>query len=376
MRFLHSADWQLGMPAHFLGREARARYVEARFAAVRALGRLAGEEGCEFVVVCGDVFDSNQLSLAVVARGLEALRGCPVPVYLLPGNHDPLDAGSVYRSEEFLRRCPEQVHVIDWTGPRTVADGVELVGAPWSSKRPLTDLVGQQCAGLAAASDVVRIVAGHGAVDSVAYTGENPTTVRTDVLRASIEDGRVHYVGLGDRHSLTDLGLHGRAWYSGTPEVTDYDEQDPGNVLVVDVDRDACVVHPHRVGAWRFVERKCSLGGAEDVTALDAELSAMPDKELTAVKLVLVGTVNLREKARLDELLEEHGRLFASLRVSQRRSDLAVMPDPGDVGDLGLSGFARSALDELQALAASGSGDAAIAQDALGLLYRLAGGAR
>ena len=93
MKFLHTADWQLGMTRHFLGADAQARYSAARRDAVSALGALARETGAEFVVVAGDVFDANQLAPTVVSQSLEAIRAIGVPVYLLPGNHDPLDAG-------------------------------------------------------------------------------------------------------------------------------------------------------------------------------------------------------------------------------------------------------------------------------------------
>ncbi|HLS00648.1 MAG TPA: metallophosphoesterase, partial [Beutenbergiaceae bacterium] len=92
MRFIATADWQLGMSAHFLDDEARPRFHQARFDVVRRVGELAVEVGAECVVVAGDVFESNQLNRTVVARAVEALNTFQVPVVLLPGNHDPLDA--------------------------------------------------------------------------------------------------------------------------------------------------------------------------------------------------------------------------------------------------------------------------------------------
>ncbi len=161
VRFLHTADWQLGMTRHFLSPEAQARYTDGRLAAIRALGRVAATEGCEFVLVCGDVFESNQLSPQTLARALDVMRDIPVPVYLLPGNHDPLDAGTIYRTAEFIRQCPGHVHVLDAAGVHPVREGVEIVAAPWTSKRPLTDLVAEQVAALEPVTGTIRIVAGH-----------------------------------------------------------------------------------------------------------------------------------------------------------------------------------------------------------------------
>jgi DNA repair exonuclease SbcCD nuclease subunit len=104
IRFLHSGDWQLGMTRSVLGDEAQARFADARIAVVRRLGELAREQRCAFVLVCGDVFESNQVDRRTLSRALEALAGVSVPVFLLPGNHDPLDAASLYLQHSVPRR--------------------------------------------------------------------------------------------------------------------------------------------------------------------------------------------------------------------------------------------------------------------------------
>lgn len=58
VKFIHTADWHLGMQAHFLPDEARSRYARDRFDAVRRIAELAREEGCAFVVVAGDASDT------------------------------------------------------------------------------------------------------------------------------------------------------------------------------------------------------------------------------------------------------------------------------------------------------------------------------
>jgi DNA repair exonuclease SbcCD nuclease subunit len=86
----------------------------------------------------------------VLSRAFEALRDFSMPVWLLPGNHDPLDAASIFDSQHFRESCPEHVHVLRTPGTHQVLPGVEVVAAPWSSKRPLRDL-GRRCVRLAAA---------------------------------------------------------------------------------------------------------------------------------------------------------------------------------------------------------------------------------
>jgi len=129
------------MTRHFFSEGAQERFSQARFDAIRTLGRIANEEHCQFMLVCGDAFESNQVDRKTVARTLEALRDVPVPVYLLAGNHDPLNAASVYRSSTFVERKPPHVHVIEHANPFQAADGLEIVGAPWMSKRPVANPV-------------------------------------------------------------------------------------------------------------------------------------------------------------------------------------------------------------------------------------------
>src|SRR5918993_740089 len=141
MRFVHTADWQLGMTRYFLNGEAQPRYSAARRDVVAGLKALADDTGAEFVVVAGDVFEHNQLAPRDVSQSLEAMRAIGVPVYLLPGNHDPLDASSVYTSPLFIAECPANVKVLDRPGVHEVRPGVQLVAAPWTSKAPCSDPV-------------------------------------------------------------------------------------------------------------------------------------------------------------------------------------------------------------------------------------------
>ncbi len=377
VRFLHSADWQLGMTRHFLSGEAQARFSQARIDAIRTLGRLAGETGASFIVVSGDVFETNQVSPQTVRRALDALRSVPVPVFLLPGNHDPLDAGSVFRAPTFAGGRPSHVAVLEDATPHAVpgAPGVEVVGAPWFSKRPLTDLVAAACEGLGPTPGVRRVLVAHGATDDLIAL-DNPAAIRLAAAERALAEDRISYLALGDRHSTTSVGSSGRIWYAGAPEPTDYDELDAGNALLVELRDDGrCEVTKHHTGLWRFDRERFDLDGEDGLDVLAGWLDRLAPKDRTIVKLTLVGTVSLSANARLEALLEHERDLFAAIERWERHTELVVRPDDDDFGDLRLSGFAAEALARLRADASGTGPEADTARDALALLVRFASAA-
>jgi DNA repair exonuclease SbcCD nuclease subunit len=368
VRFVHSADWQLGRAPYYLNEDAGPRFRTARVEVIGTIAELAVRERCDFVVVCGDVFESNRIDRQVLVRALDKMRAAaPLEFFLLPGNHDPLDASSIFGSPTFKEHGPSNVTVLDGREPVQAVPGVELIAAPWPNKRPLVDLVGEACQSLEP-TDVLRVVCGHGAVDAMWPESSDPAHISLERLEERIESDVIHYVGLGDRHSTTDVGDSGRVWYSGAPEPTDFDEIEPGNVLVVDLDRNGVRVGRHRVGTWRFEDRDWELGTDLDIDALRDWLESPDNKERCIVRTTLRGQVSVAQRARLHQMFAHYTLLFGGLEV--REGGLAVVPDDADLDDFGVSGYAREALSDLSEIAQSGD-RAVIARDALALLYRL-----
>ena len=192
--FIHSSDLQLGMTRWFLEGEAQARFDDARLDSLRRLGDLATREGAAFIVIAGDVFDSNSLSPQTTGRALEALRGLPVPVYLLPGNHDPLVADSVFKLIDVAG-----VHLLSDTSVVQVADGVELVGAPLRARTAASDLVRDALQELEP-TDAVRIMVGHGQAEARS-NDLRPDLIDLGYVESRLADGTIDYLALGDTHS-------------------------------------------------------------------------------------------------------------------------------------------------------------------------------
>ena len=383
IRFLHTSDWQLGMTRHFLDEGAQARFAQDRIDAIKEIGRRAKDHSVDFVVVAGDVFESNQVKPQTVLRALEALGSISVPVFLLPANHDPLDSASVYLSKTFADKKPDTVHVIETSEPIAVrgVDGAEIVGVPWYSKRQLTDAVAQATVSVEPCpSGTFRVMLAHGGIDGgiaeFSPAVDAPGLISLEAAEAAIRAGCVQYLALGDRHSYTDVGKTGAIRYSGTHVATSFRETDPGKVLLVEIADDhgvsVEVLPVNEVKVWRFVDQRFDLSGPDDVEAVKVFLDEQPDKARTIVRLTLAGHLSISSAARLEEILSEFGEHFASVREWDRHMDLTILPDEIDSEDLNLVGYARATWNHLVA-AAEDSGDGGKrATDALCLLYRLA----
>lgn len=141
--------------------------------------------------------------------------------------------------------------------------------------------------------------------------------------------------------------------------------------MIVDVGPESCTVTPHRVGKWTFHREEFELLSDDDLAGVEKRLAAFPDKLRTVAKLGFRGTLTLRQRARLDAILDGARDLLAAVVEWERVSEIAIRPDADDLAGLDLDGFARRAAESLRTRAAAGGADAEDARGALSLLFRL-----
>jgi DNA repair exonuclease SbcCD nuclease subunit len=387
VRILHTSDWQLGMDRWFLGEEAGPRYREARLSVIERLLTLAGERDCDAVVVAGDVFDDNLVDDRTWRRAVDILRAATVPTFLLPGNHDPYDPASIYRSPEFAGLAP-MVRVLTDSTPLTVpGTALQIIGAPLLSKYMSTDPVGAALRDLRdrdgdrSPGGRVRVLVGHGATSSRSSSAD-PATIDVAAAAAACRDRTVDFIALGDTHSATCLHPDGTVWYSGSPEPTDFREEDgggegrSGRALVIGVTVDPAAptapatvdVEEVEVGSWHFLALAAQIDSDEDVTDWVHRLEALPDKRTTVVKYALTGTVDLTTGARLEQEMIRLAPSFAALYERERLMDLHTAPGDDELAEADWPGAVGEAARDLAARTRDGED---VARDALRLLYRL-----
>jgi DNA repair exonuclease SbcCD nuclease subunit len=368
VRFIHTADWQLGLRAHFIPGEAGAAVREERFRTVRRIGEVAREAGAEFVLVAGDVFEHHALKPDTVRRALDAMGDIPVPVYLLPGNHDPLTSDALYRRELWLHERPSHVHVLDSREPVVAREGVALFGCPLLERHTLGDTTEHLSPELGPA-DHVRIGVAHGGIKEIleGMVGEDEPLHNTIALGRA-EQARLDYLALGDWHGT--LKINERTWYSGTPEATRFKERDPGSVLVVEIEGPGAVprvtMRPVRGMEWR--KETFTLDSEADLEGLERSLERIPKKDMTLLELTLVGTLEAPQRGRLeDEILPKARDRFRFIRV--REEGLHTLLGADGLASLPTEGWLGRAVEQLR-----GELDKTTKEErerALRLLYRL-----
>ena len=333
------------------------------------MGRIAKEKECQFMLVCGDSFESNQVDRKTVARAIEALKEVTVPVYLLPGNHDPLNAASVYCSSTFIEKKPAHVHIIENTAPIQVGEGFELVGAPWLSKRPNGNPIVDLLNALPPAGSIKRICVGHGIIDIFTPDKEAENVIAVSKLEAAISEGKVHFIALGDRHSLTKWVPATESGIPGPPNPPISAKTIQGSAKLSIWMATDVTTEEVKIGQWSFIEELVDLNTEDDVESLRKKLEDIPNRERAVVKLVLKGSLTLSLHGVLQNHILAAKDVLAGSVINE--DDLLVIPNDTDFTNLGFSGFADATVKRLREKIDQGGPEGAVARDAFMLLLRL-----
>lgn len=374
LRLLHSSDWHIGMTRRHLSESSRAVFLNSRLDAIERLCDIAIDEAVDGMLVAGDVFDSAQLSPTIVLPLLELLGDVPSPVVLVPGNHDSYQYESVYRSTAFLQNKPDNVFVAEKPQLLDIIPNCQLAVGPFTNRFPSKNPI-FTAAELFSDKNTedYRVLVGHGGVDTFAPdmdNKDNSDVIASAELEQLLTTRSIDYIALGDRHSTASVGASQRIWYSGSPEVTDFDdvEKESGQALLVTLSGEKCDVSRLQTGKWNFTTLRATVHSGDDLRQLDSQLHALTRKNKRAVRLGLKAYLPVSGMAELDNYLHKWQNMFAGFQLWQRHSEQHTLPDDKDFDDY-LSGYAKTAAQKLIDQAEAGDD---VARDALTMLYRMA----
>jgi DNA repair exonuclease SbcCD nuclease subunit len=382
MKFIHTADWQLGKP--FAGVEdaqKRALLHNERIAVLKRIANHARENGAEFLLVAGDLFDSPSATKSTVAAACSAIGEIKIPVLAIPGNHDHGGPGSLWEQQFFQRereKLAPNLRVLLKAEPVELEKAV-LFPCPLLRRHEASD----PTAWLRAMPDLdkrfgnkVRIVLAHGSVLNFGSVPDEDVTDSSapnliDLARLSGKD--FDYIALGDWHGAKQVAE--KACYAGTPELDRFvkgEDHNPGNILVVEAVRGELPrVQCIRTGAIEWHELAFNF---PDDAGLD-HLNTLVDEKITSrtnqdlLRLHLTGSLGIEASTRLDGMIESWTARLLRIKLDNRT---VIAPTSTE-----LNGLTHRADDPLisrvaakLAVAASGESDqAAIARIALRELY-------
>lgn len=298
VRFIHTADIQLGMRAKE-ATGAGQHLRDARMTTLSNIVTLATEEHVDFVLIAGDLFEDNQVSAMTVSRTVQILQqASPIPVYILPGNHDRLDTGSVYLREAFAPEKAGNITVLREPAPISVGDGCVLYPCPVRERSSFTD----PTAWIPARSNAsIRIGVAHGGVTTIRQDFDYP------IPPTAPSDRELDYLALGDWHGMAIYDGN-RMTYPGTPEQTSFGEDiaRTGQVLLVSIAQAGVEsgIERKAVGTLRWLDwtREVQAPVAECLQAIKDEVTGLDDGVKTLLRLTLTGTLPTDALAAVDEL--------------------------------------------------------------------------
>jgi DNA repair exonuclease SbcCD nuclease subunit len=299
LKLVHTADWHLGKRFPSFSSEAQEALMRARMSAVDSVLGVAQHENADALLCAGDLFDDpnptrqwwEPLAEKFARHGFRER-----PIFLLPGNHDPLTSSSVYaETEPFRRMLPPWVHVVDRDDFEfALCDEAVLYAVPCRSRSGRSDLTARLPA-RDADDRRIRIGLIHGQTFDEIECQTNFPIAKDAAIKLGLD-----YLAIGDTHSFRCVPPDAAVptVYPSAPEPTNFGETDSGYVAVVSITRRTRKAHVarQRVAHYTWERVTCrSLG----------ELQALHDRNLRTTVLDLRIEMNLPadEYAHVERLL-------------------------------------------------------------------------
>jgi DNA repair exonuclease SbcCD nuclease subunit len=315
-KILHSADWQLGARFRQFGATAAALRA-ARLQTLQRSLELARDREVDAFIIAGDLFEDNQVEDSLVAETLDLFRKFPgVPVFILPGNHDPMSGPEAIWNRKAFLTPPAHVQVFREPGFVDLGRAV-LLASPLTQKLSTTDpsarLV-ELAAGVA--PDKIKIGITHGAL---AIEGKHQPNDFPIALNAASRAG-LDYLAIGHWHNWLAETDGGRIVMPGTPEPDRFSNDRSGHVAYAEIDGPG---QPPRVEAVKVATLTWRTLGLDFLSyessraSLDQALADLrPHADKTVLRITLSGSVSPRTLAEVKADLAKTGEGFFHRQIT------------------------------------------------------------
>lgn len=401
IRFLHAADLHLGMRITRFEESACQRISESRFEALDQLRTQAIQRQVQFVLIAGDLFDDTNVSKTIAERAFMLFEGkdMPCPVYILPGNHDPMTPGGIWDRDPWTREQPtKHTYLLREASPVQVPGlPVTLFPCPLRNRNSIDDPTAWIANHSRVGADrTIRIGLGHGSLNIMPNLPEDDHLIRKDAA----DHYGLDYLALGHWHKpFRFKGRDGaeRIAYSGTHEpmrfpgsraglstgwssrsadgdAERFEDEGRGTAQVVTIDEAGAApeIETIEIGRLRWCAEERDLN-RQSLGEIISEFAARENRERTLLRLKLTGVMDLERYPRIDAVLRDIVCNRYCPGSSLDADEVLVSPSPDQLSQVVGPGVLARVLARLQEEAQSTDASAKrVADHALKVLYRLA----
>lgn len=259
------------------------------------------EEGLDFIAFAGDLFEQDYFSpqtiKSLIIYGFELLK--PLPVFIVAGNHDPLQNDSPY----LLYDWPENVHIFGSEFESfEIKPGVFIYGISVAPENLMKNVLKELEVKDTSLLNIVLMHSAEGGGEESKVFGDCLPFSSQEILESSAD-----YFILGHYHNFRKVPREDnviKGYYSGSPESLSFKETSERYVLKVKLEKGKSpeiekISFQHRI--YKEIEIDCTgLNSSEEVKGLLLEYK----DENAVLNIILKGDLDPDVRIDIDEVLD------------------------------------------------------------------------
>lgn len=303
IRFIHTADLHLGCKfnkASFPGHIAKKRREEMWTTFFEIIG-LAKKEKTHFLLISGDLFEDNRISLGDLKRINEGF--CQIPntnIIISPGNHDPYGEKTPYKNIEWSDNVfiftDKEIKKIEFEELKT-----RIYGFAWRERYIQTEFRFEL---EELDSRYNNILIAHGDIFS-----KNSNYLPMD--RNYLTQLGFDYIALGHIHKPHVVGENIR--YCGSPEPLDFGETGQRGIIVGEFDSERVKVDFLAICKREFTTRQITIDSHMNYNDIVNSFRAFDHKDRHLFRVQLLGYVD--SDIDMEELLSQVKEEFFYMEI-------------------------------------------------------------
>ena len=309
VKFIHMADLHLDMPFTNLNKEkglSAVRRKEQRDA-LKAVVDRAITEKVDFILIAGDFFEYNYVRKSTIDYIIELFSSVDIPIFISPGNHDPITEDSYYRTLEW----PNNVHIFSDLEKISLGN-VNIYGKGFKTIKDngegLENFVVEN-------EEELNIVLIHGTLDlpEAFSEGYNPLNSK------QVKEWNADYIALGHIHKMNEM--KNNAVYPGSLMSLGFDEPGEHGAMLVRLDKNKA-----KTEFITFDSRRCETVALdytekkfedEVISSLEKDLKNYSSRSFMKLDIDVSDNADIDEEV-IDYLLKERFEYF-ELKINRIR---------------------------------------------------------